>query len=98
PFPNPSNTAQPNAPTVNGRIEDDDIRRANGIIPANTPQSTRAPPMRSESHPPTGRISAAKTTKPAVRNPASPSVSWNWSRNSNGRYTDNATNPPNVRK
>ena len=98
PFPRPSSTAEPNAPTLNGRIEPDDISSANGTMPANTPHSTRAPPMRSESHPPIGRMPAATTTKPAVRNPASPSLNWNWSRNSNGRYTDNATNPPNVRK
>src|SRR5579883_2948215 len=74
PFPMPSSTAQPSAPTVNGTIDADDISSANGTIPANTPHSTRAPPMRSESHPPAGLIVAASTTNPAVRKPASPSV------------------------
>src|SRR6266516_606483 len=43
PFPRPSSTAEPNAPTLNGRIEPDDISSANGTMPANTPpQHTRA--------------------------------------------------------
>ncbi len=34
---------------------------------ANTPASTRTGPMRSDSHPPSGRISTASTTNPAIR-------------------------------
>lgn len=67
-------------------------------MPANTPESTRAPPMWSDSVPPTGRINVASTTKPAVRKPASVSVNPNSSRSSVGRYTEKATKPPKVRK
>ena len=39
--------------------------------PANTPDNTRAPPILSESHPPSGRTNVAITTNPAARKPAS---------------------------
>jgi hypothetical protein len=58
---------------------------ANGTMPANTPESTRAPPMWSDTMPPSGRISVASTTKPAVRNPASAAVRANSSRNNVGK-------------
>jgi len=64
----------------------------------NTPESTRAPPIWSDNHPPTGRRSVATATNPAVRNPASAGVSPNSSRRSVGKYMAKATNPPKVRK
>ena len=85
PFPRPSNAAQPSAPTVNGTIAGQANNSANNAMPGNTPPSTRAPPMRSDSHPPTGRNSVASTTKPAARNPASVTLIPKSSRNSNGR-------------
>ena len=72
-------------PTVNGIIDGHISSSANGTSPASTPDSTRAPPIRSESMPPTGRINVASTTKPAVRNPASVIVRPNSSRSSVGR-------------
>ncbi len=64
PLPKPSNAAQPSAPTVNGIIDDQASSSANGATPRKTADNTRAPPMRSESQPPSGRSSVASTTKP----------------------------------
>ena len=71
PLPKPIRTAQPSAPMVNGSMEGQASSSAKGITIEKTADSTRAPPIRSESQPPTGRSSVARTTKPAVRNPAS---------------------------
>ena len=85
PLPSPSSAAQPSAPTVNGIIEGQASSSAKGTTARKTPESTRAPPIRSASMPPTGRSSVASTTKPAVRNPASAGRRPNWSRRSVGR-------------
>ena len=85
PFPTPSRAAQPRAPTVKGSITGQVISRAKGAIPKKTPASTRAPPMRSASHPPTGRIRVASTTNPAARKPASAGLRPNWSLSRVGR-------------
>ena len=98
PLPMPSKNAQPSAPTVNGNIAGHDINRANGIIPRKTVWRTRAPPILSDSQPPSGRVRVASTTKPAVRKPASAGLNPNWSLSKTGRYIENATNPPKVRK
>ena len=85
PLPRPSSAAHPRAPTVNGSMDGHAISSANGTTPKKTTLSTRAPPIRSESHPPTGRNSVASTTKPAVRSPASAAFSPNWSLSRLGR-------------
>ena len=77
PLPSPSSAAVPRAPTVNGTMDDHASSMAKGATPANTADRTRAPPMRSESQPPRGRMRVARTTKPAVRNPASAGDSLN---------------------
>ena len=70
PLPMPSNAADPSAPTVNGIIEG--APAAGRTAPTGRIQdSTRAPPISSDSQPPKGRSSVARTTKPAVRKPAS---------------------------
>src|SRR5438034_3951330 len=85
PLPKPSSAAQPSAPTVNGNIAGQASSSANNPMPGNTPASTRAPPMRSESQPPTGRNSVASTTNPAARKPASGMLRPNSSRSSSGK-------------
>ena len=85
PFPRPRSTAQPSAPTVNGTTEGHASSMAKGASAAKTALSTRAPPMRSESQPPSGRVKVASTTKPAVRNPASAGPSPNSSLSRVGR-------------
>jgi hypothetical protein len=77
--------AQARAPTVNGTIAGHESSSAKIAIPLNTHDSTCAPPMRSASHPPAGRISVASTTNPAARNPASAAVRPNCERNNVGR-------------
>ena len=69
PLPRPSSAAQPSAPTVNGSIDGHISSSANGTTPANTPDSTRAPPMRSASTPPTGRISGGQHDEPGGAEP-----------------------------
>ena len=70
---------------MKGIIDDQAMSSAKGATPRNTADNTRAPPMRSESHPPSGRSRVARTTKPAVRNPASAGGKWNSSFNKVGR-------------
>jgi hypothetical protein len=89
PLPKPINIAQPNAPIVKGRMEIHPSRSANGTMAANTAERARAPPRRSESQPPTGRIRVARTTNPADRNPASAAYRWNWSFKRLGRRSAN---------
>ena len=58
---------------------------------ANTVVSTGIGPIRSESQPPTGRITTATTTKPAIRFAASAGVRSCAVLRYAGRYTENAT-------
>src|SRR6266567_413723 len=85
PLPKPIRAAQPRAPTVNGKIDGQDSNSANGINPKNTAESTRAPPILSDNHPPIGRSSVASTTNPPVRSPASAVVRPNSSLSKLGR-------------
>ena len=85
PLPRPNSAAQPSAPTVNGIIDGQIISSENAATPPNTHDSTCAPPIRSESQPPSGRISVASTTKPAARKPASAGAKPNCARSSVGK-------------
>ena len=85
PLPRPISIAHASAPTVNGTIDGQVSSSANSATPPKTHDSTCAPPMRSASQPPTGRINVASTTKPAARNPASAGASPNCARSSVGR-------------
>ena len=85
PLAKPSNAEHPSAPTVNGIIEGQASSSANGTMPRKAMESTRAPPISSESQPPIGRRTVARTTKPAVRNPASAGSRWNSSLRRLGR-------------
>ena len=85
PFPSPINIAHPSAPTVNGTIDGHVRSSENRATPPKTHDSTWAPPIRSASQPPTGRINVASTTKPAALNPASVGARPNCARSSVGR-------------
>ena len=85
PLPSPISIAQPSAPTVNGTIDGHVSSSENSATPPKTHDRTCAPPMRSASQPPTGRISVASTTNPAARNPASAGARPNCARSSVGR-------------
>src|SRR5215218_8024792 len=63
---------------------------------ANAAARTRIGPSRSDSQPPTGRISTATSTKPAIRLAASAWVRPYAVFRYAGRYTENATYPPNT--
>src|SRR5262249_49939278 len=84
PFPSPMSGAQPSAPTVKGIIAGHARSTAKTAMPANTQESTCAPPMRSASQPPIGRMAVASTTKPAARKPASAGARPNWARSGGG--------------
>jgi hypothetical protein len=80
----PSSAAQPSAPTVNGTIDGHISSSAKGTMPGeHARQHARAADAIRE-QPPTGRISVASTTNPAVRN-RHPRGQPNSSRSSVGR-------------
>ena len=85
PLPSPISIAHPSAPTVNGTMDGHVRSSENSATPPKTHDRTWAPPIRSASHPPTGRISVASTTNPAARNPASAGARPNCARSSVGR-------------
>src|SRR5207245_9064393 len=91
PWPIPRSAAQPGAPTVNGSMAGQQSSNANGTMPRKTPESTRAPPIRSDSQPPAGRNAVARNTKPAARKPVSAAVSANSLVSRAGRKVQNAT-------
>jgi hypothetical protein len=78
-------TATPRAPTVKVLISGQAMKMAISAVAGNTPRRIRCPPIRSASRPPMGRMTVARTTKPAVRKPASVGVSSNISVRKIGR-------------
>src|SRR5215510_14485067 len=85
PLPNPMAAAMPRAPMVNSTIWWEGKKMAAMATHKNTQSRILSPPTLSASHPPTGRVAVASTTKPAVRIPASSGVSWNISVRNMGR-------------
>ena len=85
PFPKPSSAAQPSAPDGEGNHGRPREQQRERNDAEEHYRQHRAPPMRSASHPPIGRSNVARTTNPAVRNPASAAGEWNWSLSSVGK-------------
>src|SRR5215813_10919609 len=85
PLPNPIAAAIPNAPIVNVDIIGQARKMAITAVTGKTQSKIRRPPTQSASVPPTGLIAVASTTKPAVRNPASPGDNLNISVKKIGR-------------
>ena len=85
PLPESEQRRAPERPDGEGHHRRPHQQQRKGHDARNTPDRTRAPPMWSDSAPPTGRINVARTTNPAVRSPASAMARPNWSRSSVGR-------------